>query len=75
MEEETETGQQIATTSETKGTKHEQKEFIEEDPSSSVFSDKKSSLPSTQGAKESLLLPLTEGSTKSSLRKSQGIYL
>jgi hypothetical protein len=71
-ESEEEIGLEIATTSETKGTKQEEKEFIEEDPSRSFFSDEKSSLPSTQDAKESAL-PLTEGVIDTSFPMAQGI--
>ena len=47
-ESEEETSFEITKTSETKGTKVEQKEVIEEDPFPSPFREKKSSLPSTQ---------------------------
>ena len=51
---------EITKTSETKGTKVEQKEVIEEDPFPSPFSDEKSSLPSTQSATKSSF-PMAEG--------------
>ena len=58
-------GLEIATASETKGTKQEQKEIIEEGPSLFHFSDERSQLPSSQGAIESVLPPCTEGAPKS----------
>lgn len=60
-----EIGLEMATTSETKGTKQEQKEIIEEGPSLFRFTDERSQLSSTQGAIESVLPPLTEGATES----------
>lgn len=71
-ESEEETGLEKEPASETEGIKHEQKEFIEKDPSCSVLSDEKSSLPSTQGAVESLLPPLTQGATEPSFAMAQG---
>ena len=74
---EEETTLEIAT-SETKGTKQEQKEFIEELSVFFFFSffpfrGEISSLPWTLGAAESSLLLPTDGATQSSLPVAQGI--
>lgn len=66
---------EIATTSETNGTKQEQKEIIEEGPSLTRYSDERSPLPSTQGAIESVLPPLTEDATESPLPMAQYFVL
>lgn len=75
---------EIATTSESKWTEQEQKVFLEEDPSCSLYSDEKSSLPLTQGTTESSFpmaegavhtsLPMAEGVVDTSLPMTQGIY-
>ena len=59
-ESEEETSLEITKTSETKGTKVEQKEVIEEDPFPSPFLEEKSSLPLTQSATTSSF-PTAEG--------------
>ncbi|XP_030966669.1 uncharacterized protein LOC115987288 isoform X3 [Quercus lobata] len=68
---EEEIGLAKATTSETKGTKLEQTEIIEERPSLFRFSDERSQVPSTQGAIESVLPTITEGTTESPLPLAQ----
>lgn len=56
-----EIGLEISTTSETKLTKQEEKEFIEEDPyPSSLLSDENSSLPMAQSVVDTPL-PMTQG--------------
>lgn len=72
-ESEEETDIEIATTSETKATKHKEKVFIEEYPSQSLFLDEDSPLPSTQVTIISALPPLTVGATEPLLPMAEGI--
>ena len=51
----------------------EQKEFVKEDPSRSLFSDEKFSLPSTQSAMKSSF-PTAEDVVDTSFPMTQGIF-